>query len=246
VEFQHGSGANLQEVKEKLDIFASAIDQQRKKADQQNWSSGDAVSVGALMTVVGGLADQTGLFNTGAGLATLGVSASDRYKYTSQKNAFAGASDVLGCVQSVVNETPDKYLQWAALSASSNETQEIAVSAPRIAVDIIKEVQRKLLKNLYLIENKPLSAEQYKQWIVRQDRADRDIQSENAVIDSNVKSLARERAAPRPNNLAISYLLIKAKAGDGTELTQFQMKQAIVVVTKFKLNLEACTTLYVN
>lgn len=127
----------------------------RTKVD---WANGDFISTGAIAAVGGALSGQPGLMNSGAGMSVLGLSASQRYQYTAQREAYAITRSAMQCVLARAKETSDREIQWGMTTTTAPNLNEIAQAIPTTVVDATIKVQESLIHRLISIENKPLDA----------------------------------------------------------------------------------------
>ncbi|BAV74889.1 Serine/threonine protein kinase with pentapeptide repeats [Pseudomonas chlororaphis subsp. aurantiaca] len=128
--------------------------------DRQNrdWATSDFTSIGVVGAVAGALAGQTGLLNTGAGMSVLGVSTRERYQYTNQQAAYAGAQNALDCMLTTIQSTNDTYVAWAGSQTGSQVTAEAAHALPGIIVAATTKVRLSLITRLGAISSEPIKA----------------------------------------------------------------------------------------
>lgn len=131
-----------------------------QSVDRQNrdWATSDFTSIGVVGAVAGALADQTGLLNTGAGMSVLGVSTRERYQYTNQQAAYAGAQNALDCMLTAIQSTNDTYVAWAGSQTGSQVTAEAAHALPGIIVAATTKVRLSLITRLGAISIEPIKA----------------------------------------------------------------------------------------
>lgn len=90
---------------------------QRSKLE---WDSSGFATYGGVAAVVGALASRTGLVNTGAGIAGLGMINSARYRFSEQTQIYVGALKRMACITSKVNSIDDRTLLLARGSNDAN------------------------------------------------------------------------------------------------------------------------------
>ena len=119
----HNEVADMQReiVKYRDEIYARALE--RSKLE---WESSGLTTYGGLAAVVGGLADRTGLMNTGAGLAAVGLTNSNRFRFHDQTQIYVAALKRLACIVGKVNSAND---QMRALAVGASDP--VAASAAR-------------------------------------------------------------------------------------------------------------------
>lgn len=93
----------LELVKYRDEIYERAVD--RSKLD---WDASGMATYGGLAAVVGALADSTGLLNTGAGLAAIGLTNSKHYRFRDQSQIYVAALKRMSCITGKVNSTSDQ------------------------------------------------------------------------------------------------------------------------------------------
>lgn len=107
-------------VKYRDELYARALE--RSKLE---WDSSGLTSYGGLAAVVGALADRTGLMNTGAGLAAIGLTNSTRYRFHDQTQIYVVALKRLACITGKVNSTTD---QMRGLAVGSSDPAAAAAA----------------------------------------------------------------------------------------------------------------------
>lgn len=107
-------------VKYRDEIYVRAVD--RSKLD---WDSSGMATFGGLAAVVGALADRTGLLNTGAGIAALGLTSSRHYRFREQSQIYVAALKRLSCITGKVNSASD---QIRTLGVGSSDQSASAAS----------------------------------------------------------------------------------------------------------------------
>jgi len=118
-----------------------------KGASERDWGSGDVVTAGGLMAVIGGIADKTGLINTGAAAGLAGGAGRARYQYMTQERAYRKAEGALSCIQSQVRQFNDAY-RVLVLSAGLPAERLGASKAPSLAIGATNRVLRRLVNEL--------------------------------------------------------------------------------------------------
>lgn len=132
-------------------------------ANAMDWSSGDTTAAGGFMSIVGGIADRTGLVNTGAALALTGLTASQRYKYPTQTVAFDKAAKTFGCLRRQISLVPDAYVAWA-LRAGDDDVRAAATSAAGDAMAAIEQARLQLTTDLRSITSTAPSKDDLVRW----------------------------------------------------------------------------------
>lgn len=129
---------------------------------KRDWASGDFTTFGTIAAVGGAMADQTGLMNTGAGMAIFGLTARERYKYNIQSASYVGARKALECMLTHVSTTNDVEVLWGTIQQGSPETQEAASGLPAIIVQASLKVKESLITRLQTIQSEPVKAADFK------------------------------------------------------------------------------------
>lgn len=107
-------------VKYRDEIYTAAETRSRLE-----WESTRLSTYGGLAAVIGALADKTGLLNTGAAVATLGITNSSRYRFHEQTQIYVSALKRVACITGKVNSVSDTALALAK-NASDDGAREAA------------------------------------------------------------------------------------------------------------------------
>lgn len=107
-------------VRYRDEIYVHAVD--RSKLD---WEASSMATYGGLAAVIGALADRTGLLNTGAGIAAVGVMNSKHYRFREQSQIYVAALKRLSCITGKVNSASD---QMRILGVGSSDQSASAAS----------------------------------------------------------------------------------------------------------------------
>lgn len=118
-------------VKYRDEIYVRALD--RSKLE---WDSSGLTTYGGLAAVAGAMANLTGLMNTGAGLAAIGLTNSTRYRFHDQTQIYVVALKRLSCITGKVNSTND---QMRALAVGASD-QTAAAAARNLINTVIAAV----------------------------------------------------------------------------------------------------------
>lgn len=111
------SNQSVFDLQRELVIYRDRIYKQALARNKLNWESSGATTYGGLAAVVGGLADQTGLMNAGAGLAALGLTNSTRYRFSEQTQIYLTALKKVSCIIGKVNAMDDLTIALAKRSS---------------------------------------------------------------------------------------------------------------------------------
>lgn len=114
------SGDPLSKFKTELVTFIGEYHSYAAERRKMEWESSGMTAVGGLAAVLGGLADKTGLLNTGAGVAGIGLITSSRYNFAQQSQIYFAAVKKMACVDSKVGSIPDTVLDDAKSSPDQN------------------------------------------------------------------------------------------------------------------------------
>jgi len=131
----------LDEVKLAFDSLYDGTRNASNTKNKQEWAYGEVASTGGFGAVVGQLASQTALLNSGIALATVGLSMDSFYKPGTTKATHLRAEVMFQCLQrelSYVSET-DRLLGESAADSNDDEKKAMqgAVNAVRNAVEQI-------------------------------------------------------------------------------------------------------------
>ena len=143
-------GKEMETIDKELTLVLNSATQEARTRGKQDWSSGDTVTAGGIMAVLGSLADKTGLLNTGAGLALAGGTAKTRYQYDTQRKAYIRAEEGFSCVQTQVRRVSD-LSRAIVLTNGAPEEKLLASKLPLQAIDAVNKVRRRLVNELNAI-----------------------------------------------------------------------------------------------
>lgn len=139
---QKTDSQNVFDLQRELVIYRDEIYKHALARNKLNWESSGATTYGGLAAVVGSLADQTGLMNTGAGLAALGLTNSTRYKFSEQGQIYVTALKKLSCIIGKVNVMDDVTIALAirssdpvAQSTASNFINKVVASVDAVRAE---------------------------------------------------------------------------------------------------------------
>lgn len=141
-----------------LEKRIAAVYEAGKLAMQRDWGSGDLVTAGGLMAVLGSIADRTGLVNTGAAAGLLGGSGRARYQYAAQSQAYEAAASALACVQTQVQLFDDTSRGYV-FGAGDAEERALASKAPNLAINAVNKASRRLIQQLQQLSAEPMQRE---------------------------------------------------------------------------------------
>ncbi len=143
-------GKEMEAIDTKLSAVLTSAAQEALDSGKRDWSSGDTVSAGGIMAVLGGLADKTGLLNTGAGLALFGGTAKARYQYDTQRKAYIRAEQAFSCVQTQVRRVND-LSRAIVLAKGVPDDKLLASKLPVLTIEAVNKVRRRLVNELNAI-----------------------------------------------------------------------------------------------
>lgn len=227
--------AQMSSVERALKELINTASTEGLNSDKRDWSIGDLTSVGALMAGIGGIAQKIGLTNTGAGLAVVGLAASNRYQYPQQKKIYYEGMNIFGCIQRVVHTLPDSSQNWAIQKGPTPEFQAIAARAAYDTVEYVDAARLQLVIKLGEIQSTPVTKEQLSDWAKRYNDATTlgrsMLSTYSASSQATFKMLDNpldSSAPPKDKDVSISAV---------------EQNQALEVIPKFKVELEACLKL---
>jgi len=110
----------LQDFKDEMSRTIATYHGYAVEKRKLEWGMSDATTYGGIAAVAGALADRTGLLNTGAGIAALGMINSSRYNFGQQSNIYINAAKGLSCIYAKVAPVPQSILDEAVLSDDTN------------------------------------------------------------------------------------------------------------------------------
>lgn len=147
-----------------------AVSDEATQAASRDWGSGDVVTAGGLMAVLGGIAEKIGLVNTGAAIGLIGGSGRARFQYAVQRQAYRKAEGALACVQTQVRLLNDAR-RVMVLSAGDAAEQREASRAPLLAIDAVNRVRRILVSDLDAVGNTPPTRQELEAYAAAQQAA---------------------------------------------------------------------------
>lgn len=151
------------------------------------WATGDYVSLGAIMAVAGAMADKTGLINTGAGLSVLGISASDRFQYQVQQDAYENARVAVGCVITQAGRTNDNEVMWARTQQDAIPLRDAASTFSAGVVDAVNKIKEGLITRLKGIQSEPVKSSDIQRVIEERLKALEQVTLTEPLIKSKIK-----------------------------------------------------------
>lgn len=136
-----GAATRLSEFRAALGQTINEYQVRASEKRKMEWDSSGLTTYGGLLAVMGALADRTGLMNTGAGLAGVGLTTTSRYNFHQQAQVYYLALRKLTCVSSKVALIPDEVFSRAARSddAGAAEVGRSALPMLIASVDGIRQ-----------------------------------------------------------------------------------------------------------
>ena len=131
-----GETYGLEEVKRAFDDLYNGTRNASNKKNEQEWAYGETASIGGLGAVVGQLASQTALLNSGIALATAGLSMDSFYKPGTTKLVHLRAEGMFQCLQRELTYVTEKE-RVEGEKAEVADGPKQAASAVRDAVEQI-------------------------------------------------------------------------------------------------------------
>jgi len=129
--------------------MAVAIGALRDRADR-SWSTSDLTTIGGSAAVVGGIADKTGLLNSGLFLAGMGLSTSTRFKQDQQVDLSLATFNRLSCMHGRLGMLTPEALRLARTSGDQGAIDAIS-SAPEDVIRNVEHVQHTHLSGFYAL-----------------------------------------------------------------------------------------------
>lgn len=115
------------------------------------WNNSDVTTAGGVGAVIGGIADKTGLLNTGLFIAGASITASTRYKLDQQIDLTLGQFSRLSCMQGRVGMLTPELLRLVRTSGDQGAIDALN-SAPEDIIRNVEHVQNAHLVALYSLK----------------------------------------------------------------------------------------------
>jgi len=112
--------ASIADFQRQLVLYIGEYHRRASDRRKMEWDSSGMTAYGGLAAVAGALADKTGLMNTGAGLAGLGLATSARYNFSQQSQVYLTAVRRLACINSKLATIPNTVFDDAMNSPDAN------------------------------------------------------------------------------------------------------------------------------
>ena len=177
-----------------------------KSAMQRDWGTGDLVTAGGLMAVLGGIADRTGLVNTGAAAGLLGGSGRARYQYSAQTQAYEAAASAFACVQTQVQLFDDESRNYV-LKVGDAEERATASKAPNLAINAVNKASRRLFQQLQQLSAEPMQRESIDALVKKVRAAEAAASAASATNADTVARLTNLVPSPPPSEAENAQIL---------------------------------------
>jgi len=165
------ANARMSAIDTALSKLVAAAGNEATSASERDWGSGDVVTAGGLMAVIGGVAEKIGLVNTGAAVGLVGGTGRARYQYPIQRQAYRKAETALACIQTQVRLFNDDN-RVLVLSAGSADEKTGATKAPTLAIDAVNRARRQLMADLDAVGSTPPTRQEIEALVDKQKQAD--------------------------------------------------------------------------
>lgn len=136
-----GPASTLSEFRRELTKYINEYQVRATEKRKMEWDSSGLTTYGGVFAVLGALADRTGLLNTGAGVAGVGLTTTSRYNFHQQAQVYYLALKKLTCVSSKVGLIPDAVFARAANSDDPGAA-EVGRSALSILVSSVDSIRQ--------------------------------------------------------------------------------------------------------
>ena len=141
----------LRHVSTALQAFSKVTKKALSDRAARSWDNSDATTAGGIGAVIGGVADRTGLLNTGLVVAGLGLSGSTRYKLDQQVDLTLATSKKLNCISGRIGMVTPPVQQLIRTSGDQGAIDALS-SAPEDAVRQIEQAQDAHISGLYAMK----------------------------------------------------------------------------------------------
>lgn len=181
------ANARMSAIDAALSGLLVTVGEEATHAAERDWGSGDVVTAGGLMAVLGGMAERIGLVNTGAAIGVVGGAGRARYQYPVQREAYRRAEAALACVQTQVRLFNDDN-RVLVLSAGEPAERVGASKAPLLAIEGVDRIRHRLIADLDAVGATPPSRQ--------------DIESLAAKVSQAASAPPQTAAAPAASAVA--------------------------------------------
>lgn len=130
----------LSEFRSQLIVFIGEYHKRAAERRKMEWDSSGMATYGGLGAVLGGIANKTGLINTGAGIAGIGLATGSRYNFSQQSLVYFNALKKLSCIEAKVSSVPSTVLDDAKLS-DDVDAANIAKGGMKQLIDAVDNVR---------------------------------------------------------------------------------------------------------
>lgn len=147
----------LKHVDRALEIYSNLLLNSLRKKATNAWNVSSITTAGGTAAVIGGIANETGLLNTGLGLAGLGFATSSQSKLDEQINLILTAYKKFSCVKGFSGSLTEELAQ---LVRASGDQDAIAAldSAPEDTIQSSINIQNDYLVSMYSLKPSPPSS----------------------------------------------------------------------------------------
>lgn len=147
----HKSTFEIAQTSRALSKYTGVIMGALRDRAGRSWDTSDTATVGAGAAVLGGLASQIGLLNTGMFVAGTAITNSTRYKQDQQVDLSLTTANRLSCLQGRVGMLTPELLRLARTSADQGAIDAMA-SAPEDIIRNVEFVQHSHLTSFYALK----------------------------------------------------------------------------------------------
>lgn len=224
----------MEKINAGIDKYLKDLASTADKKSANDWNSGDATFLGAVMAAVGGLADRTGLLNTGVGLAGLGVAGRERYQFPAQTRAYETARKRLVCVHTATLRINDDILSQVRMYEDS-DVQTAVRSIPSAIIKAVDKIKDQLRADLRTISSDPPSKDSLMDYLRRYQQA---AQAPAEAATKAAKTVGLLKQTPVAFTGATDNRLSKEDLANIARLNE-----QVLLVKALPLEVEGCTAL---
>lgn len=190
------ANARMSAIDTALARLLDEVGKEAGAASARDWGSGDVVTAGGLMAVLGGMAERLGLVNTGAAVGLVGGAGRARYQYPVQREAYRRAEAGLSCVQTQVRLLNDDY-RVLVLEAGADDERASASRAPQLAIENVEKLRLRLLRELDAVGAAPPTRSDLEALAATQAKSATPTAPTSAASAANAVSVAKAASAQR-------------------------------------------------
>jgi hypothetical protein len=238
--------APMAKINTALVLYMKSVSDKADSKAQYDWNSGDITLLGAILAAAGGIADKTGLLNTGIGLSGLGVAGRERYQFNAQTRAYDTARKRLICIHMAsLRVTDDVLTRVRALQV--DEIQVAVRDSPYAVIRNVERVKDQLRADLRSITTQPPSRESLLDYLRRYEEASKLSDGAKKTATNFAVEKHKVTSAKSLNEMTAeekkTALEAQAKAKQDADAEAAMLVELASLVKVLPTSVEGCATL---